>query len=303
MQIIRAELDNLAIILGNGLNNFALKGTDWKKLLKDISGEKPDDEVDGLLESSELNYPEYFDALSYSNNQMKYYRTLKRMICSKILKWQNTETHEKFISFAISHQIPVLTTNFDLTLIDADLKAYMMSKKKSSQVLECLKPIHQQHYSPYLFKSYYSNQEIKDAKSQFGIWHMHGLACYSDSLRIGAMDYGYSISQYRDHIRDLTQKGYQNWGMRNSWLDIFLNCNLLIIGLGLSSQETSLRWLLVKREQLFKENSLKRRKTCYVVNKEFDCFSKPKEFYFDSLNISRLTINNSKDLYADWSVG
>ena len=91
--------------------------------------------------------------------------------------------------------------------------------------------------------------------------------------------------------------------MKNSWLYIFLNCNLLIVGSFLSSQETSLRWLLVKREQLFKENSLKRRKTCYVVNKEFDCFSKPKEFYFDSLNISRLTINNSKDLYADWSVG
>jgi hypothetical protein len=90
-----------------------------------------------------------------------------------------------------------------------------------------------------------------------------------------------------------------NWIGRNTWLDIFLNNNILIVGLGLEVQEVSLRWLLIVREKLYKkyENQGIRKKTWFILNEEYDLMPEGKRLFFEKLNIEIIPAAKSEDIY------
>ena len=152
----------------------------------------------------------------------------------------------------------------------------------------------------YPWHSYYSEKEIINAIDQFGIWHMHGIGCYERSLSIGAIDYGNNISRYKSFIGNKARIDSQNWIGKNSWIDIFMHTDLIIIGLSLMSQETSFRWLLMEREKYFRKYEDRRRKTLFVINDEYDTYSKGKKFLFDSLRIDSQHFSNGAAIYDRW---
>lgn len=53
-----------------------------------------------------------------------------------------------------------------------------------------------------------------------------------------------------------------------SWIDIFLNDNIYILGLGLDFGEIDLWWLLSYRNRLILDNKIQKNKVIYIKNKK-----------------------------------
>ena len=84
-----------------------------------------------------------------------------------------------------------------------------------------------------------------------------------------------------------------NWNGYYTWLNIFFNKNLFVFGLGLDTDETFLRWLLVKRAE-YNMISRKKLKSWYIVN-ENDELSCSKQYFLESVGFEIIKIN-------DWSI-
>lgn len=301
MKIRDLNLTRPAILLGNGLNNHCFLNCSWLQLILQLA-DKPIPK--SLFENGGLNYPEFFDALAFENKKgYPDYNSLKHNICKTIVKWEGTSGHSKLTAFARENQIPIITTNYDLTLVDDRIRDRM--KMKKSQSYESMKPrmtiISRRGFSDfYPWHTCYSDDEINHATSQFAIWHMHGIACYQRSLSIGAIDYGNNISRYKYYLKSIKKLNDEDWIGKNSWLEVFFHCDLLIIGLSLDSQETSLRWLLMEREKFYRKYPMARRKTIFILNKKYDTLYDGKRFFLKSLEIDILEVENGNVLYEEW---
>ncbi|MEI6388968.1 MAG: hypothetical protein WCQ50_20340, partial [Spirochaetota bacterium] len=157
----------------------------------------------------------------------------------------------------------------------------------------------------YPWHSYYSTQKVGQANSDFALWQIHGFWFYKRSLVIGSMDYASAIHRLREWIYETSNRkrtiGTENWIGAKSWVDIFLHNDLVIIGLSLGSQETSLRWLLIEREKYFRNFPERRRKTVYCINGERDeAWDAGKAFYFQSICVDCRVIKSGKELYEIW---
>ena len=60
-------------------------------------------------------------------------------------------------------------------------------------------------------------------------------------------------------------KNTRNWSGADSWLHIFFNKSLFIVGLGLEESETFLRWLLIERAKYFRKFHNKKHKGWFIT--------------------------------------
>jgi hypothetical protein len=305
MIISKTDFPQPAILLGNGLNNHVFTNTSWTNLLNQLT----DDVIPrSYFNHGDLSYPEFFDALSFNSRKgFEDYESLKNKVCKRIIRWEGTPQHHKFTEFVRENNIPVVTTNFDLTLIDHKMRDAM--KMKSGDPYKYLKPRqggkvegNTTFTDYYPWNTYYSDNVIENAPSQFAIWHMHGIACYKRSLAIGAIDYGNNISRYKSYIGNQKEICAPEWNGKNTWLDIFFHCDLVIIGLSLDSQETNLRWLLMEREKYFRKYQLFRKNTVFVTNKELDSVGEGKKYFLNSIGIKVVEKVNGKEIYDEWGL-
>jgi hypothetical protein len=302
MNISDLKLSKPAILLGNGLNNYYMKDDfAWLSLLNKLSNGKI---IKSYFENGDLTYPECFDILSINSiSKNKNFGSIKDRLSKQIIEWEGTEGHHKFTEFARDQNIPIITTNYDLTLVDDELKHAM--KIKPDDKYNNMRPRKNIHSGKnftdfYPWYTCYSDNTITDASKQFGIWHMHGISCYKRSLSIGASDYGNNISQYKKLLDNEKLINKSEWKGKNSWMDVFYNCDLVIVGLTLAAQETSLRWLLIKREKYYLKNSNLRKKTYFVVNKDYEKLGVGKKFFFDSIG-TEIIEKSGKEIYEEWN--
>jgi hypothetical protein len=95
------------------------------------------------------------------------------------------------------------------------------------------------------------------------IWHIHGEINAPESIMIGYEHYMSSI-----HNIQINQKENQKENKKISWIDIFLNDNIYILGLGLDFGEIDLWWLLSYRNRLILEKDIF---NIYVIRKQGKC--------------------------------
>lgn len=305
---------DFAILLGNGINNNAFyklgnaDSNSWKALLKKMSQKKFDEQI--LEPNTGVTYPEVFDLISRNG---KNFKELKQDLTMNLENWSNTEIHNKFIRFAQENNIPVLTTNYDTCLLDEDFvrKVRKVMREGRAQRKKYA-PIYQKKHGKgfsdiYPWFSCYSDKEVIDPLNEFAIWHIHGFRYYKRSLVIGSVDYTSTIKRLKEFLYNKSDglfKNETNWRGKNSWLDIFFNKKLYIIGLGLDSQEIDLRWLFMEREKYLREVkglNLEELKsyTNYIYTDKKNDLPLGKEYFFYSLNIN--TIKKSYDeIYSDW---
>ena len=142
-----------------------------------------------------------------------------------------------FLRVAEGFRIPILTTNYDISL---------------SQ-LACLSPritvganVNVQKGFP--FETYFAPSPINYPWDSFAIWHIHGIYNYVNSIRIGQVDYENLQREIQARLTKTTNPFTDNnWDGNNSWLSIVFHKNLFIIGLGLEADEEVLWWLLKER--------------------------------------------------------
>jgi hypothetical protein len=270
------QLGRPAILLGNGINNLEKTFLDWKSLLHKIGGEN--------LNFEGLTYSEMYDFIEMQSANGK---ELKLKVCAylKSPSIEKLQTHYQFLNLVQSENCPVLTTNFDLALETSKELTFFRTENKGFTRF-------------YPWDTYYSQEKLQHPTDGFGIWHIHGLTRYYDSVRLGLTDYMGSVEKARNWIhkgdsRLFNGKNQGNWRGKDTWLHIWFNMPLIIVGLKLESQEVFIRWLLIERERYFRQFEERRKKTVFISTGND---SKINNF-LNNLNIDHQITNNYADLY------
>ncbi|WP_317898927.1 SIR2 family protein [Aurantibacillus circumpalustris] len=322
-QFIRNELNpNLnetAFILGNGINNHCKTTSSWKNLLTDLAEEYigADNDYEKILNDNSVSYPEFFDLIQISSNTRDEtfdYKSIKKGIRQGFEKWTAQKVHSLWADTLIKLDRPLLTTNYDFLLEESSssIESFMKSRQYNKKFFRPLrfKKINSKSkragFTPfYPWHSYYSHKEIANAKNEFAIWHIHGFYEYPSSIRLGLSDYMGAVGKARRWIMKSTgnpsnhRKELNKWHGNNSWLDIFLHNNIVIVGLSLEIQETFLRWLFIEREKLYKKHPDARKKAWFIYNKneKRDKILEGKKLFFEKLNIQIIEANSYKQIF------
>lgn len=239
------------IFYGNGLNyhpDTQNKSVTWGELLKDIMNGQSfiTDFLPNTLsyERIRLNWNKNPHNLQHLKNRIK-----------ELLENQPANSYyEEILKIDCDNYI---TTNYDYainkTFLNSDQQNY--ESNNSSEEL----------YSIRRNTSLINNQDkIKK------IWNIHGELSNPKSIMLGLNHYSGSIGKIAAYLKgtyDFRYKGQKNEVNKieeklngkpydgYSWIELFFNSNIHIIGFGLDFSEIDLWWLLTKRSRLI-ENGL-----------------------------------------------
>ena len=242
------------------------------------------------IEYNTNNLKETLDLISLSSvvlsdKRLFYFlsETIKRQIAIFMSKYKYTHEVTKIVSFIKDINAPILTTNYDTTLSDSigfncnDRNSFNLDTNDN-------------------WFSYYGEKN-NDPSLGFGIWHIHGFHTYHKSISISTTDYMKNVYRAESLLPktklEFIKLKENNWNGYYTWLNIFFNKNLFVFGLGLDTDETFLRWLLVKRAE-YNMISRKKLKSWYIVN-EKDQLSCSKQYFLESVGFEIIGIN-------DWNV-
>jgi hypothetical protein len=155
----------------------------------------------------------------------------------------------------------------------------------------------------YPWDRYYGLEKLSNVDSGFGIWHLHGMMDYSQSLRLGLTHYLSAVSRAKKFLRDirnnplLLNQQTNSWDGSSTWLRLFFTKPVIIFGLGLESSETFLRWLLIERWRFFLEHPRFEKNAWYICpNDEVD---KGKTLFLFNIGISELYTENYNEIYLE----
>jgi len=247
------EVGRPAILVGNGINLLTNIFPSWDELLKSISSS--DLETDGLANT------EIYDFIELKSEKGK---ELKKLVSNRFESVEiDSKAHQDFIELLILKECPVLTTNFDFSFEKSfnnfEGSFYRTAKNNFTRF--------------YPWDTYFGTRQLEYPTDGFGIWHIHGMISYTDSIRLGLSDYMGSVEKASKIIRKEGKKLFNgdnlfNWDGQKTWLHIWFNMPLIIVGLTLSSSEVFIRWLLIEREKYFKIFPDRRQKTYYLSKNE-----------------------------------
>lgn len=236
IQQIRSKYPNAAFLIGNGpnLNSGIFPG--WKELLVAAADKGKKFKPDGLTNT------EVYDMVELHAKDGK---TVKTRVCGKLALKSSMDisVHRRLMEFARDTNSPVLTTNFDAafeTGIGAPIK-HINSAGFT-------------HFYPW--KTYYGFKQHALPTDGFGIWKIHGDIKYKDSIRLGLTDYMGSVERARKMIHKGDDRLFQGklqprWSGHETWLHIWFNMPLIIVGFGFDTDEVFLRWLLIERRRYY----------------------------------------------------
>ncbi len=299
-------------LLGNGINNYCKTSSSWKNLLIELAKEHIGKVSDysAILDESSVSYTEFFDIIQLNSdikNPTFNYKDIKKGFKEGFSKWKPQAIHFEWIESIKTLNRPILTTNYDflLELSDNKIVDFVKSSQYNKKYFRPKRTVlGRKGFTPYYpWHNYYSNRVIKDAKNEFAIWHIHGFTEYYSSIRLGLADYMGIVTKAKTWLHRASGNPFyqrekiDKWVGKNSWIDIFMHTNLMFIGIDLGVQETSLRWLLIEREKLYRKHPELRKKAWYVLNKSHDKKLLGKALFFEKLNVEIIEANDYKQIY------
>ena len=229
-------MDN-CFLIGNGLNRTLQHSIAWGDLLKEIA------EKNGVDYCSDISMPLEFERITncYLRNSdtpsVKVYADFKKQIANKI---QLTKLPENAIHHKIKTVKPdaIMTTNYD------NLLEYVYSPNYN----------HKGNQQKYLFDPTSIQQKVQ-------FYHLHGMASVPQSICLGYEHYAGIIEKLRGQINKKENNENTRMLIRqvllgerprlNTWGERFYTSNIAILGLGLSSCEIDLWWLITHRAYLY----------------------------------------------------
>lgn len=291
-EILRARGDELALVVGNGIHlTGGAGGNSWRGLLLELANKS------GLNLAgwpNGLSNIEFFDvlALREENNTGE----MAKQFCEAMSDWRVNRHHRNVMNWAVRHDSPVLTTNFDTVLSDA-VKATR------------LRTNHSRFSSYYPWDTRFAHELHDDPCAGFGVWHINGMACYHRSIRLGLSHYVGLAQRARSWMQQkdtsvFKEGGHDNWQGRHSWLQIVFKRPLLIFGLGLREDEVFLRWLLIERARYFAKSPALRQDAWYVYKNDPDDKSQEGHLLFlSSVGFQCVRVEDHSEIYEEglWS--
>lgn len=291
-KILQNPSNKIAFIIGNGINRFAYGDNldpSWSKLLLDAWGNASFSTISNIDEG--ITYTEFYDILEFESEPKK----ITQSIISRIESWGTTPYHNSLRVALQKLNRPVLTTNFDMNLEGKSMKKIILDHPFNGRTFTDFYPWNVV-YSP---NHKFSIQDIY----QFGIWHVNGVINYARSLKLSLTSYtrqgkrALEFLHYNNFDDDFYGKNQSQWKGMNTWLHLIFNCDLFILGLGLDTQETFLRWLLIERMKYFRKFPERKKKGWYVGHEKD--LSEGKKFFLERIGFELIQLKNYEDIYIN----
>jgi len=284
---------DIALVIGNGINRYgtAPSTNSWQALLEVLSKKilpAPQPIPEGV------SLTEVYDLLALQHDSSSAEKALQKQFCELMQDWQPYSHHRTIVSWARRTGCPLLTTNFEKVLARAG---------------DCtLLHITREGFSDYYpWATYYGNDPLDLPESGFGIWHINGMEHYHRSIRLGLSHYMGSVTRARDRIlgggraRLFSSGDIKRWRGSYTWLHLIFSRSLVILGLGLDTNEVFLRWLLIVRAQYFRKFPDRRKRAWYLHTNEPD--GSGKLYFLSGVGVEPFRVGDYDELYgADtWS--
>ena len=233
-----------------------------------------------------------FDELNFACDILyggaKKFYIVKRIIKFLFENYSIGEWIHHFLRFAMSSNIPIMTTNYDETLSEAlNLPAKCMNSDSTTQY-------------KFPFETYFSNEKIDCPWESFGVWHINGLISFPQSIRIGYLDYADMFHEIQERLykNNSHLKILNNKKIDNTWISIFFHRDIFIWGLSLDVDEYVIRWLLVERARYNIINK-KKLKGWYAVRcEDNEPIHEGKKLFLNQVGIEIIYID-SLDLHEN----
>jgi len=259
------------LFVGNGPNLLSGNGSTWNGLLTKLEGDSADAEE--LKIRNEMPFTLRFESIRES----KYHgQDLMAKVKEQLSDLQSNQIHDQLMALPVEH---VLTTNYDYTL----------DPKQSGWKSDNAAP--ETTYS--LFRRRSSNARY--------VWHIHGEMDNLQSIFLGHDNYVNYIHRIKNFLSTGIQterkdrdkrpyfskfaKGHDEKFYVQSWVDLFLECDVHMIGFTLDYTENHL-WDLIRRKQSLKRLGLTTGSLHYhrVSKNQLDVKSKARKRLLESFS-------------------
>jgi hypothetical protein len=286
--ILQANFNDLALVIGNGIHRYDPSSVNsWDALLLKLAR---DSGVDVTRMPDGASATEFFDVIELHTRGGS--GALSGAFCNLMKDWRPLPHHEAIMHWAVRHEVPVLTTNFDEVLSEAIGASSMRPKVHGFT-------------DWYPWDTRYALTLHDDPCDGFGIWHINGMAKYARSIRLGLTHYMGSVQRargwlHRGENRLFEAKGRLRWDGRQTWMHLTFNKPLLFLGLGLRESEVFLRWLLIERARYFAKFADRRQPAWYVYTHDPDDKTQNgRHFFLERIGIECIEARDYGEIYAD----
>ena len=234
---------DIALLVGNGVNLFGSSNENsWNSLLAQLAREHLDSRFKNVPKG--IAHTEFYDVLELAHARTQGSPKLVAQFCALMASWKPMDQHRAIARWAVNHEVPILTTNFENTLGEAVGCTFRRSPNKKFTDF-------------YPWETYYAIADVIEPCSQFAIWHINGMQRYSRSIRLGLTHYMGSIARARGWLHNGTGRLLSNptgraWPGATTWLQVFFHKPILVVGQGLPETEIFLRWLMIERAKYFR---------------------------------------------------
>lgn len=281
----------VALLIGNGIHLYPNGGQSWNALVERLA---KDNGFTSPEKAKNLAMPEFYDLIDLGRPTDSGPKTasqaypLKRQFCDGMEKWQPSAHHRGIVEWAMRHDSPILTTNFDLTL----------SAAAQAESLSLFRPRGSRKRASdyYPWEKYFAQVPLNRPCDGFGIWHINGFISHIRSIRLGLSDYMGCVTRSRPWIMDARQ--FPNWAAEDTWLDILFKMPLVVFGVGLDGQEVWPRWLLIQRAAHYKKRGGECPPAWYVYPVgEDDERQREKRFFLQCLGVEPYEVADYSAIY------
>jgi len=292
--VLRQHASNLALLVGNGINRHSNSAAvnSWDDLLVDVAR----DCIPGVREVPPgTALTEFYDVVELKSRTSA--GDLQAEFCKSMVDWRPFPHHRRIMGWAVNHGAPVLTTNFDDVLSQAANCEFQFPRDPKFTAF-------------YPWGCHFAQRLLDNPCSDFGIWHINGMARYKTSIRLGLSHYMGSVQRARGWIHGrgddklFGAKNRRDWLGARTWVHLVFNKPLLIFGLELAENEVFLRWLLIERAKYFRTFDERPLSAWFVyVNDRSDERQAGKHFFLESIGVRCIEVGSYAELYENKAWG
>ena len=286
--ILRRHSRDIALVLGNGINRHANAATlnSWDGLLMSIARDCIPG-VNSVPPGTALT--EFYDVVELKSPMGV--GELQSQFCMSMKDWRPVAHHMQIAGWALRHDVPILTTNFDEVISQAVGGDFQFPKDPAFTAF-------------YPWGCHFGPELVDDPCAGFAIWHINGMARYKTSIRLGLTHYMGSVQRARGWLHGSGEdnlfraKDRRDWRGARTWMHVVFNKPLLFIGLGLAENEVFLRWLLIERAKYFRQFEGRKHPAWYVyVDDPKDERQAGKLFFLESVGVRCLQAPSYQTIY------
>ena len=231
------------LLLGNGLNlAYGSRSVSWKNLITEGTDQNVPDTITVPL-SLEV-------VLRTGNNALEVLRRRRRELYGRVDTDELRTALRELLSMGFDE---ILTTNYSYELEEAALG---IEEAEDKDLVKLMKSTTGFIDRKYLLHSFH---EVRTESATNRIWHIHGEARKPSSMILDHYQYGALLNRFVNFCRwRESERGADEPRLaeKESWLDVFLDADVYILGQGFDFAEMDLWWLLNRKNMEKKHRSV-----------------------------------------------